>query len=74
MVNARTRSAICATGWFLAVVGWAMYGLVVLALVTGCSSAPTKAQCAEAVKDCPTGSCVVVTDSGPIHVYEGRCA
>lgn len=52
-----------------------MYGMVVLALVAGCSSVPNKAQCAEAVKDCEgRRSCVVVTDSGPIHVFEGRCA
>jgi hypothetical protein len=34
MVSQRTRSAICATGWFFAICGWCLYLMAALALVS----------------------------------------
>lgn len=68
----RDRSALSVALWFLGILGW-LCVVLLLAAMAGCASAPTSEQCKQAVKDCPTGSCVVVFDSGPVHVNGGRC-
>lgn len=72
-MSPRNLSALCAFGWFCAVVGTLA---IVLLLASGCALPPSKAACDAARKECGAAAddlCVLIEAHGAVTMRDGVC-